>query len=225
MSLKRLCISTAAAALLAVGVAACGGDTETVTVRRRPAATRVRPAAPSNGETVKIIASVPPTDHGWLGAISKNAKSAADAHDDVDFELLAGGRRGLAGPADRAGDREEARRARRAAPGRRGAHAGRPEGRGGRHPGRQHRPALHHARRRHRHDPRRQLPDRRAGGRLHRRRAQVQGQRRRDPGPGRHLGHRRTAPRASRTSSRSTARTAASRSSPQQPGDFNPDQG
>ena len=34
MSLKRLCISIAAAALLAVGVAACGGgDTETVTVQ------------------------------------------------------------------------------------------------------------------------------------------------------------------------------------------------
>ena len=29
-----------------------------------------------------------PTDHGWLGAISKNAKKAAEAHDDVDFELL-----------------------------------------------------------------------------------------------------------------------------------------
>jgi ribose transport system substrate-binding protein len=42
----------------------------------------------SSGEKVKIIASVPPTDHGWLGAISKNAKSEAEKHDDVDFELL-----------------------------------------------------------------------------------------------------------------------------------------
>jgi ribose transport system substrate-binding protein len=42
----------------------------------------------SSGEKVKIIASVPPTDHGWLGAISKNAKAAAEQHDDVDFELL-----------------------------------------------------------------------------------------------------------------------------------------
>ena len=32
MSLKRLLISFAAAALLAIGVAACGGDTKTVTV-------------------------------------------------------------------------------------------------------------------------------------------------------------------------------------------------
>ena len=37
---------------------------------------------------MKIIASVPPTDHGWLGAISKDAQAAADAHDDVDFELV-----------------------------------------------------------------------------------------------------------------------------------------
>ena len=89
MSLKRLCISIAAAALLAVGVAACGGgDTETVTVQAPSGATRAPPAAPSSGEKVKIIASVPPTDHGWLGAISKNAKSAAEQYDDVDFQLL-----------------------------------------------------------------------------------------------------------------------------------------
>ena len=41
-----------------------------------------------SGETVSIVASVPPTDHGWLGAISKNAQAAADQYDDVDFELL-----------------------------------------------------------------------------------------------------------------------------------------
>jgi ribose transport system substrate-binding protein len=88
MSLRRLCTTTAAAALLAVGVAACGGDTETVTVQA-PAGGDESPASgTSNGEKVKIIASVPPTDHGWLGAISKNAKSEAEKHDDVDFELL-----------------------------------------------------------------------------------------------------------------------------------------
>ena len=31
---------------------------------------------------------MPPTDHGWLGAISKNAKSEAEKYDDVDFQLL-----------------------------------------------------------------------------------------------------------------------------------------
>ena len=88
MSLRRLCITTAAAALLAVGVAACGGDTETVTVKA-PAGGEESPASGTEGgKTVKIIASVPPTDHGWLGAISKNAKAAAEQYDDVDFELL-----------------------------------------------------------------------------------------------------------------------------------------
>jgi ribose transport system substrate-binding protein len=86
MSLKRLTISFAAAMLLAIGAAACGGgDTKTVT--------ETAPASPAagtgdTGKTVRIIASVPPTDHGWLGAISKNAKKAADQHKDVEFELL-----------------------------------------------------------------------------------------------------------------------------------------
>ena len=87
MSLRRLCITTAAAALLAVGVAACGGDTETVTVEA-PASGESPASGTEGGKTVKIIASVPPTDHGWLGAISKNAQAAADEFDDVDFELL-----------------------------------------------------------------------------------------------------------------------------------------
>ena len=89
MSLKRLSAAIVGAAVLAVGLAACGGgDTETVTV----AATAPTGTAPAggggSGETVKIIASVPPTDHGWLGAISKNAQAAADQYDDVDFQLL-----------------------------------------------------------------------------------------------------------------------------------------
>ena len=89
MSLKRLCISTAAAALLAVGVAACGGDdTETVTVEAPSGSAGTPASGGGNGKKVKMIASVPPTDHGWLGAVSKNAKKAAEAHDDLDFELL-----------------------------------------------------------------------------------------------------------------------------------------
>jgi ribose transport system substrate-binding protein len=86
MSPKRLHLSTAAAALVALSVAACGssGDTKTVTVSAAP-----KPAsAEGTGKTVHIIASVPPTDHGWLGAISKNAKSAASQFKDVKFELL-----------------------------------------------------------------------------------------------------------------------------------------
>jgi ribose transport system substrate-binding protein len=91
MSLKRLLISIAAAALLVVGVAACGGETKTVT-ETSPAASS-SPASGTgednaSGKTVKIIASVPPTDHGWLGAISKNAKAQAEKYDDVKFSLL-----------------------------------------------------------------------------------------------------------------------------------------
>jgi ribose transport system substrate-binding protein len=85
MSLTRLLMSTAAAALLAVGAVACGGETKTVT-EQAPGASGT--AASGAGKTVSIIASVPPTDHGWLGAISKNAKAAADQYDDVKFELL-----------------------------------------------------------------------------------------------------------------------------------------
>jgi ribose transport system substrate-binding protein len=88
MSLRRLCITTATALVLAVGVGACSsGDTETVTVQA-PSGDAEGTSAEGTGKTVNIIASVPPTDHGWLGAISKNAKAAAEQHDDVDFELL-----------------------------------------------------------------------------------------------------------------------------------------
>jgi ribose transport system substrate-binding protein len=88
MSLRRLIISIAAVSLLAIGVAACGGSTKTVT-QTAPAASGT-PAGGSDtaGKTVNIIASVPPTDHGWLGAISKNAKAAAASHKDVKFSLL-----------------------------------------------------------------------------------------------------------------------------------------
>ena len=82
MSRKRLSISIAAAALLAVGAVACSdGGTKTVTVgggSTTPSGASDTTGGSSSGEKVKIIASVPPTDHGWLGAISKNAQAAAD---------------------------------------------------------------------------------------------------------------------------------------------------
>ncbi len=90
MSLKRLSISIAAAAILALALAACGGGEETTTVTA-PATVESGGGgtdAGGSGETVSIVASVPPTDHGWLGAISKNAQAAADQYDDVDFQLL-----------------------------------------------------------------------------------------------------------------------------------------
>jgi len=86
MSRKRLLGSIAALFLLAIGVTACGG-TKTVTKTVTVNATGDNDGN-SSGKTVTIIASVPPTDHGWLGAISKDAKAAAAQHDDVKFELL-----------------------------------------------------------------------------------------------------------------------------------------
>jgi ribose transport system substrate-binding protein len=86
MSLKRLSITIATAAILGLGVAACGGES-TTTVTAPPTGSSAAEGGGS-GETVSIVASVPPTDHGWLGAISKNAQAAADQYDDVDFELL-----------------------------------------------------------------------------------------------------------------------------------------
>jgi ribose transport system substrate-binding protein len=86
MSRKRLLGSIAALSLLAIGVAACG-DTKTVTKTVTVNGTAATGGS-SSGKTVSIIASVPPTDHGWLGAISKDAKAAAAQHPDVKFELL-----------------------------------------------------------------------------------------------------------------------------------------
>jgi ribose transport system substrate-binding protein len=90
MSLRRLLIAMAAAALLVLGAAACsddddeGGDAGADTASQDSGS----PASQGNGGPVSIVASVPPTDHGWLGAISKNAQEAADQYDDVDFRLL-----------------------------------------------------------------------------------------------------------------------------------------
>jgi ribose transport system substrate-binding protein len=86
MSLKRLPISIATAAVVALVVAACGGGETTTTVTE--SATGGESTGGGSGETVRIVASVPPTDHGWLGAISKNAEEAASQYDDVEFELL-----------------------------------------------------------------------------------------------------------------------------------------
>ena len=84
MSLKRLPIAIAMATALAIVVAACGGGDSTTTVTEAPTGD----SGGGSGETVRIVASVPPTDHGWLGAISKNAQAAAEQYDDVEFELL-----------------------------------------------------------------------------------------------------------------------------------------
>lgn len=85
MSRTRLIISVAAGLVLALGAVACMSDETTVTQTVTVGETTT---TGGSGQRVTIIASVPPTDHGWLGAISKDAKAAADKFDDVDFELL-----------------------------------------------------------------------------------------------------------------------------------------
>jgi ribose transport system substrate-binding protein len=90
MSLKRLLTVVMAAALLALGGAACGGDDDNDDSANNNggATTESSGQGGSNDGPVTIVASVPPTDHGWLGAISKNAQEAADQYDDIDFRLL-----------------------------------------------------------------------------------------------------------------------------------------
>jgi ribose transport system substrate-binding protein len=48
----------------------------------------VQATSAGTGKTVKIVASVPPTDHGWLGQVAAKAQEAADQWDDVEFRLL-----------------------------------------------------------------------------------------------------------------------------------------
>jgi ribose transport system substrate-binding protein len=90
MSLKRLSVAIVGATVLAFGLAACGGDDDSAdaTTSAATAAQTTAGGGGGGGGPVTIIASVPPTDHGWLGAISKNAKKAAEQYDDVDFQLL-----------------------------------------------------------------------------------------------------------------------------------------
>jgi ribose transport system substrate-binding protein len=91
MSLKRLLTVVMAAALLAFGAVACGDDDDggdSGGGGSTGAAADSGSGGGSNDGPVTIVASVPPTDHGWLGAISKNAQEAADSYDDVEFRLL-----------------------------------------------------------------------------------------------------------------------------------------
>ena len=76
---------------LLVLAAAVRTTTTAATTRPGPRPPKPRPptaAASGTGETVTIVASVPPTDHGWLGQIAAKAQEAADEHDDVEFRLL-----------------------------------------------------------------------------------------------------------------------------------------
>jgi ribose transport system substrate-binding protein len=90
MSRMRILILVVVSLVLALGATACMGDDEEAadTTETETDTTDGTTTTGGTGERISIVASVPPTDHGWLGAISKNAQAAADQHDDVDFELL-----------------------------------------------------------------------------------------------------------------------------------------
>ncbi len=88
MSFKRLLTVMAILALLVLGAAACGGGDDSGGSNQAATTTTDDGGTSGSSGPVTIVASVPPTDHGWLGAISKNAKAAAEQYDDVDFRLL-----------------------------------------------------------------------------------------------------------------------------------------
>jgi len=87
MSFKRQLIAGAAA--LALVAAACSDDDDSNSAGSGGEAEADSGADSSeSGETVTIAASVPPTDHGWLGQIAAKAQEAADQWDDVEFRLV-----------------------------------------------------------------------------------------------------------------------------------------
>ena len=87
---------------LVIALAACSGDDDDAAeepAAEEPAAEEPAAEEPATddtvevtqddtGETVSIVASVPPTDHGWLGQIAAKAQEAADSHSDVEIRLL-----------------------------------------------------------------------------------------------------------------------------------------
>jgi ribose transport system substrate-binding protein len=87
MSFKRQLIAGLAA--LALVAAACSDDDDGGSAGGGDETEADTGADTSEtGETVTIAASVPPTDHGWLGQIAAKAQEAADQWDDVEFRLV-----------------------------------------------------------------------------------------------------------------------------------------
>ncbi|HET6833103.1 MAG TPA: substrate-binding domain-containing protein [Acidimicrobiales bacterium] len=83
---RQLAAGVAALALIA---AACSDDDDGGSADAGSEAEADTGADSSeSGETVTIAASVPPTDHGWLGQIAAKAQEAADQWDDVEFRLV-----------------------------------------------------------------------------------------------------------------------------------------
>jgi ribose transport system substrate-binding protein len=86
MSLTRQLIAGVAA--LALVAAACSDDDDDSAGAGDGTEADSGSESSETGETVTIAASVPPTDHGWLGQIAAKAQEAADQWDDVEFRLV-----------------------------------------------------------------------------------------------------------------------------------------
>jgi ribose transport system substrate-binding protein len=71
---------------LALGLAACGTSSSSSTQSQGPAPAAASTTAP--GKHVTIDMSVPAADHGWLAAISANAKAQAAKYKDVTLNLV-----------------------------------------------------------------------------------------------------------------------------------------
>jgi ribose transport system substrate-binding protein len=79
MSLKRALPVVFAALALTAGVAACGDDEGSKDNAATPTATANDEQAASSGASdVKVAFSAPAADHGWLKAVSDNAKAEAE---------------------------------------------------------------------------------------------------------------------------------------------------
>src|SRR5919112_6520388 len=89
MSIKH--IAGALSLSLALGVAACGGDDSSSsdagdsTEKKTSGSTATKAEGP-----VKIAFSAPGADHGWMAAITKNARDAAEKLGDVELKVAEG---------------------------------------------------------------------------------------------------------------------------------------
>src|SRR3954464_4655333 len=78
MSLKGALPVVFAALALSAGVAACGDDSNDNNAATPTATANEEQAASSGASDVKVAFSAPAADHGWLKALSDNAKSEAE---------------------------------------------------------------------------------------------------------------------------------------------------
>ena len=85
MSLKLL-LSLLCCLVLAGGVAACGGDDGDDGGATEGGGTQAQGNQEGGGGPVTIAFSAPAADHGWLKAISDNAREAAEQHGDVELQ-------------------------------------------------------------------------------------------------------------------------------------------